>query len=105
VAALDARRKQRHTVTKISTAGRRARGDRPRRCGPSRPVELEMIGSVAHRYITALRPSNPNYCRGITVSTRAMCVRNSLMKLLRKVAVASLATSPSFVKTSGEYWM
>ena len=42
------------------------------------------------------------YCRGITVSTRAIWVRNSSMKLLKKAAVASLVTSPSLVKTSGE---
>ena len=45
------------------------------------------------------------YSRGMTVSTRVRWVRNSSMKLRRKTAVASLATSPSSVKTSGEYWM
>jgi hypothetical protein len=43
------------------------------------------------------------YSRGMTVSTRVRWVRNSSMKLRRKTAVASLVTSPSSVKTSGEY--
>jgi hypothetical protein len=45
------------------------------------------------------------YGRGMTVSTRATWVRNSAMKLLRNAAIASSTTSPSAVKTSGEYRM
>jgi hypothetical protein len=57
------------------------------------------------RYSASATASVGIHCRGMTVSTRARWVRNSSMKLRRKSAVASLVTSPSSVKTSGEYWM
>ena len=65
---------------------------------------LDGLGAVDRGVLPALigAPSGPRYCRGRTVRTRARWSRNSTMKLLRNDAVASLVTSPSSLKTSGE---
>ncbi len=83
-------------ISNMVTVGAPAAG---RACTPaenetdesSRPV-------IAHRQA----PPSSYDDRGRTVSTRAMWSRNSDMKSRRKTAVASLVTSPSSVKTSGE---